>query len=94
MLELSIRLAALERKVDELLTADRYMTAKEAAEYLCYSYDHIRRLVSTGVLPHYSPSNGKVLFKKSELDAWVAESRVSGASERDTQSSSQSQRKS
>lgn len=58
------------------------MTAKEAAEYLCYSYNHLRRLVCTGSIPHYVPSGGKVLFKRKELDEWVNARRVKSKEER------------
>ncbi|MCI0603418.1 helix-turn-helix domain-containing protein [bacterium] len=54
------------------LDSDRYMTKKEAATYTGLS---VRTLDSARDLRRYKPS-GKVLFKKSEIDAWIFKSKV------------------
>jgi excisionase family DNA binding protein len=54
------------------LDSDRYMTKKEAATYTGLS---VRTLDSARDLRRYKPG-GKVLFKKSEIDAWITQSRV------------------
>jgi excisionase family DNA binding protein len=52
--------------------SDRYLTKKEAATYTGLS---IRTLESARDLRRYKPG-GKILFKKSEIDAWIIKGRV------------------
>lgn len=48
---------------------DKYLTTKEASEYLGYSEGHLRLLCRRGLLPHTQMANGgKILFDKKELD--------------------------
>lgn len=60
------------RKTLTSLDSDRYMTKKEAATYTGLS---ARTLDSARDLRRYKPS-GKVLFKKSEIDDWIIQSKV------------------
>ena len=47
-----------------------WLDAKEAAEYLRCSPRYLNRLAYLGELPTYRPA-GKRLFRRSELDAYV-----------------------
>ena len=64
------RLKGQER--NRTLDSDRYLTKKEAATYTGLS---IRTLESARDLRRYKPG-GKILFKKSEIDAWIFKNRV------------------
>ncbi|WP_419778830.1 helix-turn-helix transcriptional regulator [Maridesulfovibrio sp.] len=46
-----------------------YISAKAAAEYAGYSYDHFRQLVKKYRIPRRGPS--KVRFALSDLDEWM-----------------------
>ena len=53
-----------------------FLTAKEAAEYIGASLNYFYKLTSNHRLPMYNPSGRKLLFKRSELQAWIEKSRV------------------
>ena len=54
-----------------------YLTAKEAAAFIGVSINYFYKLTSQHKLPMYNPTGRKLLFKRSELDAWVMAARVS-----------------
>ncbi len=49
-----------------------YLSVREAAEYMGFSVSYIYKLVAAQVLPHYAPNGGRILFKRVELDDWIA----------------------
>ncbi len=51
------------------------LTAEEAALYTGYAIKGIYDLTHKKKIPHYK-KNGKLYFKKTELDEWMTESRV------------------
>lgn len=51
------------------------LTAEEAAIYTGYAIKGIYTLTSQKRIPHYK-KNGKLYFKKQELDEWMTENRV------------------
>jgi len=55
---------------------DKYLTAKEAAHYIGASINYFYKLTSSHKLPMYNPTGRKLLFKRSELQAWIEQSRV------------------
>lgn len=70
-------LARLEAKIDRLLRLlggrdDQLISLSAAAEYLGYSTAHLRRLaVERREIPfHQARPAGKILFRKSDLDAY------------------------
>lgn len=69
------------------MTAKKYMTVREAAQYTGFSVSHIYRLVSRNAIPHYNPTghNGKVVFKCEELETWVEQSKPQSAPSEKTQ---------
>lgn len=59
------------------VSEQKYLTAKEAAAYIGASINYFYKLTSAHRLPMYNPTGRKLLFRKSELDAWVMAARVS-----------------
>ena len=58
-----------------LIGAKETLTAEEAALYTGYRIKGIYALTSSRQIPHYK-KNGKLYFKKEELDRWMTESKV------------------
>ena len=70
---------AKETKVETPQKADRYakyLTAKQAADYIGASINYLYKLTAGHKLPFYNPTGRKLLFKRTELDAWVEAARV------------------
>ena len=63
------RLGMCLRKRKEVLTSE------EAASYLDVSMPQLYRLTSKKLIPFYSPTGGKLYFKRSELDNWMLSNR-------------------
>ena len=47
----------------------KYLSVREAAEYIGYSIGYVYRLVALNVLPHYTPNGGRIIFNRVELAA-------------------------
>ncbi len=64
-----------------------FLTIEQAAEYICFSPDHLRKMCQQRKIVAHKVSN-KWLFKKSDLDEFVSQGRIftdvqiSNASER------------
>lgn len=58
-----------------LIKVKETLTAEEAALYTGYSLKGIYALTSGKQIPHYK-RNGKLYFKKAELDEWMTKTRV------------------
>ena len=52
-------------------TENKFITIKEAAEYLGYSVGYLYKLVSKKEIPFYQPTGSKILFDKEEIEKWV-----------------------
>jgi len=63
------------------LVQDRYLNLKEAAQYLSVSTRTIRDRLDE--IPHRRVGTRILLFKKSELDAWLEQYREGGKAELD-----------
>jgi excisionase family DNA binding protein len=73
---ISERLNAIERKLDELAVANKdVLNLKEAARYLNMSCSHLYKLTSAKEIPHYKPRGKQVYFEKRELDKWLLQNR-------------------
>lgn len=58
------------------------MTIFQVSSYLNYSRPTIYKMVGNNSIPFYKMgSKGKLLFKKSEIDAWLTEKKHSTVSE-------------
>jgi excisionase family DNA binding protein len=58
------------------------LTIKDASIYTGYSVQRLRKAVSNFELPHYRHGN-KIVFDKSELQAWLKQTRISSYKEID-----------
>jgi len=73
---ISERLNAIERKLDELAVANKeVLNLKEAARYLNMSCSHLYKLTSAKEIPHYKPRGKQVFFERKELDRWLLQNR-------------------
>ena len=50
---------------------NKFITIKEAAEYLGYSVGYLYKLLSKKEIPFYQPTGSKILFDKNEIEKWV-----------------------
>ena len=50
----------------------------EVAEYLNLSPSYIRKLTSIKEIPHRKPTGKRLYFVKSEIDAWIQDSKRRG----------------
>jgi excisionase family DNA binding protein len=67
--------------VKPALVYQEFLTVKELAEYLRISKSKIWKLSASRQLPGYRPNNGILLFKKTEVDAWLNTFRLRTISE-------------
>ena len=51
--------------------AAAYLDVDAAAGYLASTPSAIRSLVKRNAIPHHKAPNGRLLFERHELDAWV-----------------------
>jgi len=80
---ISERLNAIERKLDELAALNKELAAlnketlnlKEAAKYLNVSCSHLYKLTYRKEIPHYKPRGKQVFFERKELDKWLLQNR-------------------
>lgn len=51
----------------------KFLTAREAAQYLGYSPSYIYKLMQRKKIPYHQPAgkNGKAVFRCEELETWV-----------------------
>lgn len=72
------RLDALELMLRENIAPQSELLSLEAAcKYLKLSASYIYKLTSRRMIPHYSPLGKKLYFRRSELDQWIQQKRVS-----------------
>ena len=73
-------------RIEELLSDQRsdvkksLMNAEEVAKYTGYAKRYIYNLTRAKKIPHYK-RDGKVFFKKEEIDEWLLENRVMSENE-------------
>lgn len=58
-----------------LINTRPMLNVKEAAIFTGFSVKHLYNLTSTKQIPHYK-MNGKLLFKKTELESWLTANKV------------------
>ena len=69
------------REILAYLDQDRYLSLAQASEYLAMSTRTIRDRLDE--IPHYRVGSKMLLFKRSELDEWMAQFREGGSAELD-----------
>ena len=70
--KLDMVLSQLDRIVSMLFHTKAVLTTEEAAIYLGITTGHLYRMVRKFNIPHTRPTNGKIYFRKEELDSWIA----------------------
>jgi excisionase family DNA binding protein len=60
---------------------DKYLTLAELCSYLGISRSLGYKLSHRCAIPKFKPTNGKLLFKKSEIDEWVDTGRIKSEEE-------------
>ena len=64
------------------MTEKTFLTVKEAAAYIGTTPNYLYKLMSQKHrIPYYAPTGRKCLFKRTELDAWIEQSRVASGDE-------------
>lgn len=75
------RIEALLKKQNAL--TKEVLTLEEAAEYLQLSKSCLYKMTSNKEISHYVPGGKKIYFRRTELDNWVFNSKVTPSSEFD-----------
>ncbi len=57
------------------------LTLKEACKYSGLSKSWMYKLTHRGEIPFYKPANGKIFFKREELESWLLRNRSSSSEE-------------
>lgn len=78
--KLDMVLSRLDQIVSMLFHTKVVLTTEEAAMYLGITTGHLYRMVRKFNIPHSRPTNGKIYFRKEELDRWIA-SRIEATEE-------------
>lgn len=58
------------------MTEKTFMSIEEAAAYLGFKKESLYNKCARKQIPYYKPSNGKLFFRREELDKWIAAGRV------------------
>ncbi len=74
-------------KIEELLSnqPDRPLSISEACAYLHLSKSYLYKLTCTRQIPFYKPNGKIIVFKKSDLEAWIFRYRQSTDEELDAE---------
>ncbi len=78
-----------EKKLDEIkdfisqqvLATKEILNLSEAAAYAGISKSYMYKLTSARQITFYRPATKLIFFKRTELDAWLTQNRLSTASE-------------
>ncbi len=75
---IAVRVAALiVERLPAPAASHRWLTSREAADYVRISLDGLHRLSGSGAIPH-AKQGGRLLFDRIELDEWVRGYSVTG----------------
>lgn len=65
------------KRIKERAAETDYMGFREVLSYLPgVTERYLRYMVATGQVPHYKPTPRKIIFKRSDLDAWLERRKV------------------
>lgn len=64
-----------------LLAAKEMLTVEDMSLLTGFKPTYIRKMIQAGRLPYYKPSNGKIFFKKSEVNAYLEGQRIPSIAE-------------
>jgi len=66
---------------EQTILRKEVLTLEEVSMYLGQSTSSIYKLTSKRGIPFYSPGGKKLYFKRTELDAWIYQSKVISSDE-------------
>ena len=86
--DIKSRLERIEKLLVENGLKDKeILNFEEASRYLGLSKSYLYKLTSSKKVPHYSPNNKKLYFKKEELDQWLLRNKKDVVEDIDKQAS-------
>ena len=59
------------------------LTLKEAANYLSVSESTLYKMTSARTITFYKPNNGKIYFKRVDLNNWMLQNEVKSVTQRE-----------
>ena len=76
-LEIKQQLYEIKSLVEQgALNTKEIWTSSDLMKYTGMSYSALTKLTSTGEIPYYKPTNGKLFFLKSEILEWIKNHRI------------------
>lgn len=96
--EAAKRMLSIEERLERIemllcLSSKEVLDVEEATVYLRLSKSRIYSLLNEHELPHYKSANGRISFKKSELEAWKLGDKVKCRAEIEEEATSYISRK-
>ncbi len=79
MEELQQTLSRIEQYV--IIRTKDVLTLRETAVMLGMQPESVRKMMVQHRIPYYKPSRGTIYFKKSEVEGWMLQNRVSTEAE-------------
>ena len=67
-----------------MANTNEFLTVGDLCSYLGISRSLAYKLSHRGAIPKYRPTNGRVWFKKSDIDQWVNDHRIMSETELET----------
>ena len=74
----------LQQELDEIkkliadlkLSAKKYLSIDEAAQYLGIRKSTLYKHTSSGLIPYYKPNGKLITFNREDLDHWLLQTRI------------------
>ena len=80
------RLERIEQLIcEQSLERKEVLNFREACTYLDLSESYLYKLTAGRKIPHFSPNNKKLFFKRSELEKWLLRNRRTPKDELESQ---------
>lgn len=73
----------LEKRNQLLVGQKAILSLKEAAEYMGVSESTLYKMTSARTITFYKPNNGKIYFRRVDLDNWMLQNEVKSVTQRE-----------
>ncbi|WP_312083489.1 helix-turn-helix domain-containing protein [Epilithonimonas hominis] len=73
----------LEKRNQLLVGQKAILSLKEAAEYMGVSESTLYKMTSARTITFYKPNNGKIYFKRVDLNNWMLQNEVKSVTQRE-----------
>ena len=77
--KMKIKKSSLEQ--EQKLSEEEILSLSEAAKFLKVSKSCVYKLTSAKKITHFVPGGKRIYFKKSDLENWILQNRISTSSE-------------